>query len=1009
MSAFRLFTAHQLMIYRDHNAQSRSYDSVSMFGMRPPELVGVFQQTKSYIRFCYIEDKRIISNDLHESLLSLDICKCRWVTLLSQRVYIRINAIDEVEQLVDSNLSYLESSDNLNCSRTQFYVCSNQAIKDLIRIYKAADSDLNEVDLEFKQEYSNDFFYDDGLSMCPVPVPINIHPKNAQHFFIHILLTHGRYITEPDALHHSSPRDMLENAQLIGRERDEESLYMYSTNLFRLYIEKELIFLPNSMRKTDMFIPLVQRLFDDIIMRNEFSATEHPHTMTGLQSSLTDKFNEFWRDNTRKQLQSIYKDCQNIRGIPLRGEVESVTRFSHFDWDPVESIVQNDGQSIESYQEQVFALRVFKSTIDKYINPPIIDSTSLTHTKGVIIHGGPGTGKTHVSKLAVLYALCKGLKIISTSILGARASDLGGTHLHSLFCWTPQKHASTPFRTASSALLKIARKPISRHIILSLDALFIDEIGTLSNQQFGTLDIMFRKARNSPLPFGGLLILGSLDPRQIGVINAMPFLTSTLILTCFQAIKLSHSVRAHHDPDYQELLNLMRTNPIDLIDDEYQKRRFFDLIDLFGFVNSWDDPSITPNTIRLFAKKVPVTASLGNYTEAIISRFHQDGTRHIICCSSDFQRGAFSISEYLPANAESKKTLNKKLREPEKLVFFECGLYECTVNDPDPRGRYNQSSLALMLDLPPSHIVESFLPITMWIAPAGTTDFDFTSFPNGHPSSDQLKDLEWLEVKIGCAPEQIVVLCGGSQAKRMQYALKHRGALTINKSQGYTIHNVAVEISPVSSPWESGQVIVALSRTRRARDTIIVGQDINWVKNKLWTVLCTPTQWSRLEERILGLITLNEDGPVPQLLLTDYHRDYPFRIRDILIPTESVGFVYIIISKSDPNFTYIGQTQNISQRLDSHNRGHGAIDTACIERRPYALAGLISSVGLDASVRMAVEQKWRLLREQSLSHNDSPYAIVRLGESVSQFHNQYLFDSGDMHQCVWQCFIENND
>jgi hypothetical protein len=407
MSAFRLFTAHQLLIYHDHNAQSQSYDSVSMFGMRPPELVGVFHKTKFYIRFCYIEYKRIISNDLHESLLSLDISKCQWFTLLSQRVYIRINAIDEVEKLVDSNLSYLESSYNLNSYRTPFYVCSNQAIKDLIRIYKAADSDLNlnEVDLEFKREYSNDFFYDDGLSMCPVPVPINIHPKNAQHFFIHILLTHGRYITEPDALHHSSPRDMLENAQLIGRERDEESLCMYSTNLFRLYIEKELIFLPNSMRKTDMFIPLVQRLFDDIIMRNEFSATKHPHTMTGLQSSLTDKFNEFWSVNLCKQLQSIYKDCQNISGIPLRGEVESVTRFSHCDWDPVESIAQNHGQSIESYHEQVFALRVFKSTIDKYINPPIIDSTSLTHTKGVIIHGGPGKGKTRVSKLAVLYAL----------------------------------------------------------------------------------------------------------------------------------------------------------------------------------------------------------------------------------------------------------------------------------------------------------------------------------------------------------------------------------------------------------------------------------------------------------------------------------------------------------------------------------------------------------------------------------------------------------------------------
>ena len=59
-------------------------------------------------------------------------------------------------------------------------------------------------------------------------------PQECTALFIHILLTRGRYITEPDALHHSSPRDILESAQLIGKERDEESVFMYSTNLFRL-------------------------------------------------------------------------------------------------------------------------------------------------------------------------------------------------------------------------------------------------------------------------------------------------------------------------------------------------------------------------------------------------------------------------------------------------------------------------------------------------------------------------------------------------------------------------------------------------------------------------------------------------------------------------------------------------------------------------------------------------------------------------------------------------------
>jgi hypothetical protein len=115
------------------------------------------------------------------------------------------------------------------------------------------------------------------------------------------------------------------------------------------------------------------------------------------------------------------------------------------------------------------------------------------------------------------------------------------------------------------------------------------------------------------------LILGSLYPRQIGVIKAMLLLTSTLTLTCFQAVKLCHLVRAFHDPDYQELLNIMQINPLDLIDDEGKKTRFYELINLFWFITSWDDPSITPNTIRLFGKNVPVTASLKNYTDAVIA------------------------------------------------------------------------------------------------------------------------------------------------------------------------------------------------------------------------------------------------------------------------------------------------------------------------------------------------------------------------------------------------------
>jgi hypothetical protein len=192
---------------------------------------------------------------------------------------------------------------------------------------------------------------------------------------------HGKYITEIDVLHHSLPPEMLQSAQLIGMNTDEESLYKYSTNVLVLCIKEELIFLPNSMCKTDMFIPLVQKLLDDIIIRNEFSANEHPHTLAGLQSSLTHKFNKFWKDNMCKQLQSIYKDVQNIQGIPLREEVERVAHFSHCNWDLVESIAHFDQQSDESYllslTNKVMSPTKSRSLLLMFSNPPSISTLIL--------------------------------------------------------------------------------------------------------------------------------------------------------------------------------------------------------------------------------------------------------------------------------------------------------------------------------------------------------------------------------------------------------------------------------------------------------------------------------------------------------------------------------------------------------------------------------------------------------------------------------------------------------
>lgn len=54
------------------------------------------------------------------------------------------------------------------------------------------------------------------------------------------------------------------------------------------------------------------------------------------------------------------------------------------------------------------------------------------------------------------------------------------------------------------------------HLLMTCDVLLLDEMGTLSAQEFTQLDCILRNVRNSNIPFGGVLIFASMDHQQIG-------------------------------------------------------------------------------------------------------------------------------------------------------------------------------------------------------------------------------------------------------------------------------------------------------------------------------------------------------------------------------------------------------------------------------------------------------------------------------------------------------------
>lgn len=58
------------------------------------------------------------------------------------------------------------------------------------------------------------------------------------------------------------------------------------------------------------------------------------------------------------------------------------------------------------------------------------------------------------------------------------------------------------------------------HLLMTMDVLLLDEVGTLSAQELSQLDCILRNIRHSNTPFGGVLIFSSMDHQQIGkVVN----------------------------------------------------------------------------------------------------------------------------------------------------------------------------------------------------------------------------------------------------------------------------------------------------------------------------------------------------------------------------------------------------------------------------------------------------------------------------------------------------------
>ena len=573
-------------------------------------------------------------------------------------------------------------------------------------------------------------------------------------------------------------------------------------------------------------------------------------------------------------------------------------------------------------------------------------------------------------------------------MMSQRAVQIGGVHIHKLFGIPVNKKLSLHL-LAKTAVSYLLRHPTKLHFLRELNILFVDEIGQISAEMLSLLSLILQYIQGNKIFMGGLLLICTLDHKQLQPVEGYPFLVSSHIISCFRFIVLQHSVRASGDISFQRLQNIAQMHPTKYEQDPSILIDFQNILrHKCTFVNDWNDPQITPSVFRLYGKKLPAKESSNDYINNVKQQLNTD--EYFERRSEDTQKPHDSHQAWSIATTSTEIILDNRLKEQKSILFFKGALHQFTYNKD---GKFSQSQLGLLLKLPDERCIEQFKKIEILVAPPG---LKWTLYDPNKLESDYINE-GWIKEYVGTAPERNHRISSFYQARRRQYGLKHHVTSTIHASMGDTLPKIATQISNRHSHfklWDKAQVIVLMSRTRHVKDIIFVGDKEITIKS-LTILLKTSSQWTNYMEKILSMTCVNHYEYDP-ILPMDPH---PFRFCDRPLPNCNTGVVYMLISIKNHNYSYIGMTMNIKNRLNQHNSGNGSSYTTSLNLRPWALFAYIVGFDGDRRTMFYIEQRWKLRRQQEIDRGmNNPKEIARLGYGLidSVQESNYQFNSMDL-------------
>ncbi|KAF4647638.1 hypothetical protein FOL47_004343, partial [Perkinsus chesapeaki] len=240
----------------------------------------------------------------------------------------------------------------------------------------------------------------------------------------------------------------------------------------------------------------------------------------------------------------------------------------------------------------------------------------------------------------------------------------------------------------------------------SVRVIIHEEIGTEGAEILDVQNKILQFLHNSPLPFGGVLLMGSGDPNQLPPINQTLLWTSPSIICTTRLLMLKHFVRSSTDANLQEVLTLFQK----LQPTEADVHRIQELIfQHCHFAPDWD--TVPSDALQVFGHRQAEQEAVSRQLE----RIQQDNTIQKVVVESQDQYTLDGGQVWLPVTQERiVRNMNRKLQAPQSITLHFGAIMRFTCNDTSARRAFHQSQLCVVRELPVNE--GSF---SVRVAPAG--------------------------------------------------------------------------------------------------------------------------------------------------------------------------------------------------------------------------------------------------------------------------------------------------